>query len=338
MPTRKDVALLAGVSSATVSRVLTNTGYVSEEVRRKVLQAVSDLNYHPSYSGQILRGQSTRQVLFFCPHLFNPFYVHVYYGIDDCAHQSGYAVALSRTFDRDMIQQKRYDGVILSVTDYHAYLDQIRFLQAIDMPAISSNFRHSQEATFPNVRIDFDLAAQQVVEHLYGLGHRHIAYASDNTNQNDKWTSVQAHAQRLGIQADELITTPPPHLYDNLYELGRQYAERYQRQPKLPTAIIGANDAVATGLIGRLSELGFRIPAEVSIIGFDDTYLSPYTVPPLTTVHFPKYQIGYELMAGLKRLIEHGTPQSQSLPTRLILRSSTAPARDDGARNDSSQT
>ena len=323
MANRNDVARIAGVSGTTVTRVLNNSGFVAEETREKVMEAIRQLDYHPNYSGRVLRGQSTRQILFYCPGLFNPFYVHVYYGMDDYAQKYDYSVVLSRHFDENMLQQRRFDGVILSVNDVRDYGQKREFLSMIKMPVVGANFLQAR-LDIPSVRLDFEQGGRQVAQHLYALGHRNILYASDNSVEDNKWNAIKKMAQEINLQATKPNISPGPEAYENLHELGHVYAERIHRMNFLPTAVVAANDAVALGLLSGLYQLGLRVPDDISVVSFDDIMLARYTIPPLTTVHFPKYEMGYELMHILHCMICNIPIESQQIiTTRLIIRQST---------------
>lgn len=324
MATRNDVARLAGVSGATVARVLANSNLVSAQTREKVLKAVQELDYHPNYSGQILKGKSTQQILFFCPELYNPFYVHVYYGMDDYAQTQQYGIVLSRHFDQNSIQSGRYDGVVLSINDEKHHQQQINFLNGIQLPFVAANFC---QASFevPNVHFDYNQAGALAVKHLYELGHRRIAYISDNSHADAKWSNIEKHIAELpSLHCNKLVLNPAPELYDNLYEAGYLYAERIYRMFDLPTAIIAANDALASGLINGLWSKGIRMPEDLSIISFDDTYMSRFTTPPLTTLRLPKYEMGQALIKMLLSLLKDTSYESIALPSRLVVRGSTA--------------
>jgi LacI family transcriptional regulator, repressor for deo operon, udp, cdd, tsx, nupC, and nupG len=323
MANRNDVARLAGVSGTTVTRVLNNSGFIADETRKKVMDAVQQLDYHPNYSGRVLRGQSTRQILFYCPGLFNPFYVHVYYGMDDYAQKYDYSVILTRHFDKNMLQQRRFDGVILSVNDVKDYGQKREFLSTIKMPVVGANFLQAR-LDIPFVRLDFEQGGRQAAEHLYALGHRSILYASDNNVEDYKWHAIRKMAQEMNMQANRLSISPGPEAYENLHELGHVYAERIHRMNSLPTAVVSANDAVSLGLLSGLYQLGLRVPDDISVVSFDDIMLARYTIPPLTTVHFPKYEMGYELMHILHCMIcKIPYEGQQTITTRLIVRQST---------------
>ena len=328
MATRNDVARLAGVSGATVTRVLTNANLVSAATREKVMKAIRELDYHPNYSGQILKGKSTHQILFFCPDMYNPFYVHVYYGMDDYAQKQGYGIILTRHFDREVIQRGRYNGVVLSITDEKRHWEQIEFLNSINLPFVAANF-YQASLEMPNVALDYDQASGLTVQHLRDLGHRKLAYISDVSGEDAKWNTILAHIQTdESMRCDKLVLNPAPELYDNLYEAGFLYAERIYRLIQPPTAVIAANDALATGFLSGLSRINVSVPKDLSVISFDDTYMSRFTIPPLTTVHFPKYEMGHALMKTLLSLLENKPYDSAPLASRLIVRGSTTACKD----------
>ena len=329
MATRNDVAKLAGVSGATVTRVISNSSLVSSETREKVLEAVRALNYHPNYSGQLLRGKSTYQILFYCPELYNPFYVHVYYGMDDYAQKHGYSIVLTRHFDEEAILRGRYDGIVLSISHKKKQQPHMDFLTKSDIPFACALFS-GEETDILGVKIDGQQAAKRALDHLYGLGHRQIVYVTDVAEEYDgKWEKLREYAKTLdGVACSRMVLKPGPELYDNLYEAGYLYADHIYRMIHLPTAVIAANDALATGLISGLQQKGMRLPEELSVIGFDDTFMTRFTVPPLTTVHFPKYEMGQTLIEGLLAVINGNKFENVSLPSRLIVRESTAQAPD----------
>jgi len=322
MANRNDVARLAGVSGATVTRVLNGSGFVSEETRKKVIEAAQALNYHPNYSAQVLRGKHTRQILVYFPQLFNPFYVHVYCGMDDYARKYEYGIMLTRYFDKDLLQQKRFDGVIVAVFDYDEYPGQLEFARKIGIPIAAANF-FQEHVDMPFVRPDFEQAARLAAKHLIDLGHRQILYLDDTDFGGSKWDGIQACMRDEGVQVQRPGLSPPPSMYENLYELGHIYAERIHRMPSPPTGVIAANDAVATGLIGGLFQLGFRVPENISVVSFDDTMYSRFIAPPLTTVHLPKYEMGYETMRLMHNLIDGKPVANQVISARLIVRQSS---------------
>lgn len=323
MATRNDVARLAGVSGSTVSRVLSNPDIVSEDTRRKVMDAVKKLDYHPSFSGQMLKQKQTRQILFFCPDLFNPFYVHVFYGMDDSAQKRGYNIVLSRHFDRSSVERGRYDGVILCALEEKQFHSDVEYLRSLSIPFVTASF-YREGANIHSVSFDYQQSTGLAVEHLYKLGHRNIAYVSDTSSFDAKYNAVNSQvALKKDMTCQRLVLSPAPELYDNHYEAGSLYAERVISAIPRPTAVIAANDTVATGLISGLTASGLHIPADLSIVGFDDTYLSRFTVPSLTTVCFPKYEMGQSLIRLLFSVMNHEDPETILLPSTLIVRNST---------------
>lgn len=291
------------------------------------MEAVRALDYHPNYSGQVLRGKATRQILFFCPHLYNPFYVHVYYGMDDYAQQHDYSIVLSRHFDCEAIRGGRYDGFVVSINDSITHKQPIQFLDGIHARYIAAAFL-APKSHLPYVGFDIEQSADLAVRHLYELGHRDIMYISDAAIDDGKWHHISRAIERFPfLHCEYLALNPAPELYDNLYEVGYLYAMRVYRMIKLPTAVIAANDALATGLLAGLQEKGMRIPEDISVIGFDDTFLSRFTSPSLTTIHFPKYEMGQTLMKGLLSILDNKPFDTTMLPSRLIVRSTTAAPR-----------
>lgn len=324
MATRNDVAKLAGVSGATVSRVLSNPEVVSESTRAKVMDAVRALDYHPSYSGQMLKQKQTRQILFFCPDLFNPFYVHVFYGMDDYAQEHGYNIVLSRHFDKISVERGRYDGVILCALEDKEFQSSVEYLNSLSIPFVTAAF-YKENINVHSVSIDYQQSTSLAVNHLYELGHRNIAYVSDTSSFDAKYNAVNNQVRlKSDMNCQRMVLTPAPELYPNHYEAGSLYAEQILREISQPTAVIAANDAIATGLLSGLTSVGLHVPADLSVIGFDDTHLSRFTIPALTTVRFPKYEMGQALIELLLSVISKEDAESVLLPSILVKRGSTA--------------
>ena len=327
MPTRDDVARLAGVSGASVARAFNQPEKLSESTRERIFAAAKALNYHPNYYGSVLRGKATKQLYVYCPELVNPFFLHVYFGMEQYALEQHYQIFLTRTFNRDMIRQGRFDGFLFSVYNSTEVMDSIHFLRDMNLPFVISDFQDISRADIPAVGVNVEAAGYKAANHLFELGHDHIMFASAQIDP--KWVGIQRccndnmrHASLFLLKEGDGIR--------NYFDMGAKCAKDIIGSRRLPTAIIAANDEIAVGLINGLSRFGCRVPEDVSVIGFDDAYIAAYSNPPLTTIHYPKARIGIEMARMLISMLNGQTTQPNiTLETELVKRESTAAPRDE---------
>ena len=325
MPTRDDVARLAGVSGASVARAFNNPEMLSKTTYERIIAAAKALNYHPNYFGSVLRGKATKQIYAFCPQLVNPFFVHVYCGMEQYALEHDYQIFLTRTFNRSMIRQGRYDGFLFPVYNCMEVIEDIHFLRDNNFPFVTTDFHNISQNAFPTVGVDVEAAGYKAADHLFKLGHDNIVFA---TSQIDpKWVGIQKCCKEYGRHASLLIQQIEHRGVEdyNHFDIGSRCADAIAQMRRKPTAAIAATDEIATGLISRLTKLGYRVPQDLSVIGFDDTYIAGHCNPPLTTIHYPKFQIGYEMAYMLIAMLNGDSPEKNViLQTDLIVRESTS--------------
>ena len=325
MPTRDDVARLAGVSGASVARAFNQPEKLSKNTLEKILAAAKALNYHPNYYGSVLRGKATKQLYAFCPELVNPFFLHVYFGMEEYALANNYQIYLTRTFNRDMIHQGRFDGFLFPVYDLSEVAEGIHFLRDQNLPFVVSDFKNLSQNDFPCVSVDVAAAGYKAADHLIKLGHDNIVMATAQIDP--KWMGIQKcceennkHAELMLLQNGEGIR--------NYFDIGARCAKDISQVKKMPTAIIAANDEIAVGLINGLTRLGIRVPEDISVTGFDDAYIATYCNPPLTTLHYPKTRISREMARMLiSTLNNEEVSQNIVLETEFVNRKSTAAPR-----------
>lgn len=325
MPTRDDVARLAGVSGASVARAFNTPEKVSRETLQRIQAAAKALNYHPNYYGSALRGKATKQLYAYCPNLINPFFLHVFFGMEEYALANGYQIYLTRTFNKEMILQKRFDGFLFPVYDLNAVMDGIHFLRDQNCPVVVSDFNNTHLQGVPTVSVDVEAAGYMAAKHLFELGHDKIIVAT--TQIDPKWIGIQRCCRDYNRSADLILLQNPSDLC-NYFDIGARCAKQISQMKVLPTAIISANDEIAVGLINGLVRLGINVPEDISIIGFDDAYIATYCNPPLTTIHYPKHRIGQSMAQILISLLNNETtPDSITLETEFVRRESTAKPR-----------
>ncbi|XTZ18102.1 LacI family DNA-binding transcriptional regulator [Micromonospora echinospora] len=334
-----DVARLAGVSTATVSRALRGLPTVSAATRRRVLAAAEQLDYTISPSASRLAGGRTGTVAVVVPRITRWFFGTVVEAVEEVLHSAGYDLLLYNLGGQPQARQrvlrtanlhKRADGVLLVATPLRPA--DLTVLTTLDLPGVIVS-SGTVVPGWPSVRIDDVAAARTATSHLLDLGHRRIAHLSGDpedelafTTHIDRRRGYQEALRAAGVQPDPRLDVESQFTIDG----GNQATVELLRRGDPPTAIFAACDEMAMGAIAALREAGLRVPQDVSVIGIDDHDLS--VVLGLSTVAQPAAEQG-QLAARivLDPLVgDAGTGRPASsviLPTRLVVRDSTAPPR-----------
>ncbi|MDX1413140.1 MAG: LacI family DNA-binding transcriptional regulator [Candidatus Promineifilaceae bacterium] len=332
MPTIRDVAKRAGVATMTVSRVINDSGYVSEATRAKVEEAITELGYVPNMLGPSLRFNQTNTLAIVLADITNPFWTTLARGVEDAAHENGYNVILCNTDESPekqdqyltMLLKRRIDGILLAPAGSRKEsVDQIQ-KQGVSVVLID---RYVPDATVDIIRGDSVGGAYQVVQHLIQQGHRHIAVLAgpkDVSTASDRVTGYRQAIRDAKIEIGSEAIYWGNFTHDSGYSQTKQALTADQR----PTAIFATNNFIATGALKALYEADLRVPDDISLAAFDD-FLDNATYDPfLTVVTQPSYDMGYkatELL--LDRLDGDGTEEYRHilLPTKLIVRRSSGP-------------
>jgi LacI family transcriptional regulator len=331
----KDVAKLAGVSTATVSHVINKNRFVSESTTQTVLEAMEQLQYQPNALARSLRRKNTLTLGLVLPDSANPFYAEVARGIEDLAYQEGYTVLFGSTEDKPekeadylrVFREKQVDGVILLTVGKMTDHIQVILEQNIPLVIVDHEFK--------DIRADCVIAENRrggflAARHLIQLGHRRIAciYGSSHRGTGEERLNGFEDALRENnIPVDPGLVASGDFTAEGGYFAGKSLLAH---EPDRPTAIFACNDLMAFGAMGAVYEAGLRIPEDISIVGFDDISLSGYVFPPLTTVHQPKYEMGYlgaKILLEQIRAVEPIPSRLHVLPTELIIRKSTQPLK-----------
>jgi DNA-binding LacI/PurR family transcriptional regulator len=326
----EDVAREAGVSRALVSLVVRGSPKVSEERRARVLAAATQLGYRPNGWARGLASRRTRMIGVLLNELHNPFYAEIMDGIDAGATEAGYRVLLGTAGSRaggertalETFLELRADGAILvgprlpgaAIAQIASSLPVVVVARGMRSPAVDS------------ITNDERRGARLVVEHLVGLGHRAIAHV-------DGGGGAGAPARRLGYQeamreaglAREIRIVPGD--YTDL--AGAAAADVMLRSRRVPTAVFAANDLVAAAMIDRFESAGLGVPADISIVGHDNTFLAGLHHISLTTVDQPRPEMGRRAMALLVERMDHARTRAVNVKVTpsLVVRSTTAPPR-----------
>jgi LacI family transcriptional regulator, repressor for deo operon, udp, cdd, tsx, nupC, and nupG len=339
MPTIHDVAARAEVSTATVSRVLSNPEKVSEVTRRRVLKAVAALGYSPNAAAKSLRTLTTRKLLVTVPDIANPFFSLIIQGIEEAAVREGYSVVLGDTH-HDAQREERYGEMLL-----RREVDGLIFLGHSMSKSVSATMKknhlapivngceYSPNLGVPSAHVDNEAAAHEAMSHLYGLGHRHIGVLTGplaSPLSRDRLRGVQSCAKENGAGRQLMVVNG-----DFSIESGIAGAARLLAQQTPPTAVFCFNDEMAIGVLDYANRVGRSVPESLSVIGFDDIRFARYMRPALTTISQPMLDIGRETVRLLLGVLQGTvtTAVSITLPHKLEIRSSTGPPPRPPAKN-----
>lgn len=331
MVTIKDVARRAGVSVATVSRVLNKSGPVSPEAAQRIHEAADALHYVPHGGARSLITSKTSTIGVLLPDLYGGFFSEMIRGIDQTAQQHGYHLLLSGSHNRRAEMEAamramrgRTDGLIAMSPHFDSATLVQNLPASLPVILLSCEARAEEHQV---IAIDNAGGAAAMVQHLLGLGHRRIAMVKGEEGHFD--TDERLQGYRCALQAAGIVPDPAYEVQGDFSEAsGYRAVQELLALAVRPTAIFCANDSMAIGGLRAVHDADLRVPADITVVGFDDIPLANYLSPPLTSVHVPIFEMGERaatrLIAALK-----GEPVSERrherLPTRLVVRSSCAP-------------
>ncbi|MCK6579444.1 MAG: LacI family transcriptional regulator [Anaerolineae bacterium] len=329
-PTIVDVAKLAGVSKATVARVVNGQhDIVSQETQKRVVDAIDKLGYERNSIAGSLRTDKTFMIALSIPDITNPFWPEVTRGVQDTLETSEYAVVTVNS-DWDaarelkylrMVRRNRFDGLIINPTDASS-----TYFRDMEVPIVLLGSGNGY-AGYDSVGSDTESAVQIALDYLYSLGHRRIALIaglSARRKNTSRYHSYVAFLARNQLKLDpELVVHG-----DFSLQAGQDAMRQLLSLPHPPSAVFAANDIIAIGAMQTAAAMNWRIPEQISIIGMDDIYMASTSLPPLTTIAKPKYEIGVEAARLLLARLEYGDDlpiRAVRLPCELVVRGSTAP-------------
>ena len=328
MPTIKDVAREAGVSVATVSRVMNDSGPVSEETRRRIREVAQRMRFTPNLAARSLITARTTTLGVLLPDLYGEFFSEVIRGVDQAARRHGYHLLVSSSHaDRAETEaalramRGRVDGLIIMSPD----LDARALVQNLPdrLPLVLLNSALEGDA-YDSLTIENFQGATAMVRHLVGLGHRRIAMikgAARNHDAAERLRGYRAALRKAGIER-----VPEWELAGDFTDGSgyRAVAELLRLDPR-PTAVFAANDAMAIGAMSALREAGIDVPGEMAVTGFDDIPVARYVSPALTSVRVPIWEMGERATERVLRMLvgkEGRTRRRETLATELVVRAS----------------
>ncbi|HBX70760.1 MAG TPA: LacI family transcriptional regulator [Chloroflexi bacterium] len=330
MPTIRDVAKLAGVAPITVSRVINDTSYVSQETRGRVESAIEELGYVPNMLGPSLRFQQTLTLAVVITDITNPFWTTVTRGVEDIAQANGYSTILCNTDESDekqdqylhMLLRRRIDGILLVPACSDAKPIELIRKQAIPVVVLD---RRIPDVDVDIVRADSEAGAYQLTQHLISLGHRNIMMLAGPKSVSTSVDRVDGYQNAL---REANLPENTSHVVWGNYsqEAGYQMTQEVLTLTPRPTAIFAANNFVAVGVMQALQEQGIRVPQDIALVAFDDLP-STFTITPFFTVaRQPAREMGQRATQLLLERIKGASDvpcQHVILPTQVIIRASS---------------
>ena len=328
--TLDQVAQAAGVSPSTVSRILNGTASVSDDKRQAVEQAIAQLGFVPNPVARGLAGGRTLSVGVVTQAIDSPFYGVALRGVEDTLDQAGYSPlfasghwnAVEEARCIELLRARRVDGII--VLDGRLADSALRNC-ARSLPLVVTG-RKLKATNLFSLQFDNFEGARLATEHLLEQGHRRIAFIAGDAAHPDaleRERGYRAALEAAGLSFDAALVSPG--LFHE--EGGLAATERLLESRQRFTALFAANDQMAVGARLALHRHGLQVPQDVSIVGFDDLLASRHSLPPLTTVHPPAYEMGQLAAQAMLQMLNGERPIASMPPPRLVLRESTqAPA------------
>lgn len=331
MATMKDVAELAGVSTATVSRALMSPEKVSSSTRKRVEDAVIESGYCPNSMTRNIKRNESKTLVVIVPNLCDPYFSEIIRGIEEAASEQGYLVLHGDSHQQkcrdnslvNLAYSKQADGMILLGTDLP--IDASKTEQR-NLPPMVMACEYAPELELPTVHIDNLTASFEAVNYLAQLGHKRIGEIRGPETAplcSFRSQGFQQALRRAGLSIDLTNSVSG----DFSFESGAQALRKLMSVGSPPSAVFCHNDMMAIGAIKEAKKMGLRVPQDISFIGFDNIEFSEFCDPPLTTVSQPRYEIGYQATKMLFELLNGNEVRSGSrlLDAELVVRQSTLP-------------
>ncbi|MFF3393855.1 LacI family DNA-binding transcriptional regulator [Streptomyces sp. NPDC002669] len=326
MTSIKDVAAQAGVSVATVSRVLNSHPSVSPDARTRVLAAVEALGYRPNAVARSLRTDQTRTLGLVISDVLNPYFTELARFVEEEARALGYSVIIGNADEQPEIQDhhvrtlldRRIDGLLVSPADGDSALMADVARGGTPMVFVD---RWMPAVDVPVVRADGRGAIRDLVAHLHALGHRRLAIIAGPAATTTGAERVEAF--REALHAYEL-TLPDAYIGQGDFQAdsGRRVTEGFLALPEPPEIVFAADNLMALGALDAIRAAGLRVPQDIGLAAFDDIPWFVHTDPPITAIAQPTGDLGRAAVRALVDIVDGRSPQSVTLPARLVVRRS----------------
>lgn len=330
MPTISDVAKLAGLSRATVSRVINNHPYVSEEKKNLVQEAMEHLGYIPNSHAQFLRKQKTNIIAVLVPKLTNPFFAYLVESLERQASKKGFQILICNTlYDKDreiafleLLKKKQVDGIIMTTIE-----NEWEKINAIPLngPIIFCN-EYVTGVNLPSIRLNNKEGGYIGTQHLIQRGHTKIGYCwggDERSLSNDRWEGYRSALAANGLAIRK------SWLFEKTFDIedGRRVMNKIMLMEDKPTALFTGSDEVAAGIVSEAKKQGISVPDDIAVIGFDDQPIARVVEPQLTTIRQPIDEIAEMTIKVMLELLEGREKNKEQLiyelPLKLVVRGSS---------------
>jgi LacI family repressor for deo operon, udp, cdd, tsx, nupC, and nupG len=330
-PRMADIARIAGVSVATVSRALAGSPRVTGETRERIEAAVRDTGYVVNRMARSLRLQQARQVFVMVPNIANPFHASVLLGAEEAAVAAGFHVLIGNTGGDPARAEDHARQLLTGAVDGMLLLGG-RMPAPLKAPALQQRLVAVIEPVaadgVPVVEIDNTAGAREATRHLIGLGHRRIGHLGGTAATTATPKRFAGYAEAL---AEAGLEPRPDWVRYGTFSIatGAEQMAELLALPEPPTAVFCGSDEIAMGAIRTIKQARLRVPEDISIVGFDNIYFAAVTDPPLTTIDQPSRRLGFEAMRLLAERLAGVAEANRgvTVPYRLVVRASTAPPR-----------
>ena len=339
--TLSDIAATLGVAPMTVSRVVNRNGYVSEETRERVLQAVKAMNYRPNGVARNLKRQRTETVGLVLGDISNPYSAELANAVREKLWSSGYNLFIcisEHSASEDItafesLVDHNVDGIIVATRSNEEGDERLRDIVESHMPVVVIG-RDFQYDGVDHVSADNLTGGFEATQHLIDLGHRRIGFIGADIKNRGSLKRLQGYLNALethDIEVDERLITGRKEAISGIpgystEKMGYEGMKRLLSLPNPPTAVFARNDFTAIGAMTAIKEAGLSIPKDIAIVGFDDIPMATHTTPALTTVRQPmrmQGEIAAEMLLRRIREDESSKRQERILNCELIIREST---------------
>lgn len=329
-----DIAREAGVSASTVSRVLTNSAGVAADKRERVMALVEKYNFRPNAIAKGLSESRSKLIGMMCPDVCNSFFASLYAECENVAYEAGYTVVLSNSaaqMEREIsfmqrMAAYRVDGLIICggmadwITPPEAYMKALQHCVQ-QMPVVIAGSRPETECH--QIVLDHAGGMRQAIRHLYSLGHRKIAFLYSHRHIFQTEAKIVAYRQ---LMAELKLPVREEYLLDVMtmnVQRGYQGMNRLLALPEPPTGVIVTNDLMCIGALQAVQALGYSVPGDFSLIGFDDVFLTTMTQPKLSSIHLDYAAYGRQLIETAISAMDRTLPVKRvSFPMSLTIRDS----------------
>lgn len=329
-----DIAREAGVSAATVSRILANSAGVKPEKRQRVMELVEKYHFRPNAMAKGLSKSRSRLIGMLCPDVRNPFYANVFAACEQAAYEAGYTLVLNSTFAQvekeiafmQRMVEQRVDSLIIcgGVVDWRPlpenFVNTLR--QCLEqLPVVIVG--EAEEIACHQIALDQEGGMRQAVQHLAALGHERIAFLHGHPYIYQTQAKIRAFRQCM---AELNLPLPDDYvLYGGAFDQvdGFHGMNRLMALPQPPTAVIATNDMMCVGALQAINRMGYSVPEDFSLMGFDDVYLTELTQPHLSSIHLDYDAYGKLMVDTAIRALDRSLPaEKQSFPVTLAIKES----------------